>query len=121
METNPLITQILKIDYRSYDDYRFSCFFKWCSLYSELGVPLQALTTSKALYSWYCQQWLGLVEKAFKNDCKPYLDAKIQDAIVYLDFLSTYPEAIEGFYPSVLINKIKNDLKPLKKECKHTP
>ncbi|WP_435135788.1 hypothetical protein [Formosa sp. A9] len=121
METNSLITKTLKIDYKSYDDYRYTCFFKWCNIYTELGVPLQALATNRALYSWYCQQWLGIVEQAFCTDCKPYLEANITDTATYLDLLHTYSKAIEDFYPSVLINMIITDLKPLKKECKHIP
>lgn len=109
------IQDILKIDYKSYDDYRFSCYFSWCSFYTEFGLPLQALTTSKPLYDWYCQQWFGVVETAFKNDFKTYIDANVNDPNAYLDLLSTYPKAIEAYYPSVIFDMIKNELKPQKK------
>ena len=109
------ILDILRIDYRSYDDYRFSCYFSWCSLYTEFGSPLQALTTSKPLYDWYCQQWFGVVETAFKDDYKSYIEANVTASNRYLDLLATYPKAIEAYYPKVILDMIKNELKPQKK------
>lgn len=106
------ITDILKIDYRSYDDYRFTSFFGWCNIYAEWGIPLQALTTSKPLYKWYCQQWQGVVEKAFKADLKSYLDAHIDDPLRYAELITDYPKAIEKNYPQVILNMIKSELKP---------
>ncbi|MFY0714095.1 hypothetical protein J1D01_10490 [Seonamhaeicola sp. NFXS20] len=108
------IQDILKIDYRSYDDYRFSCFFSWCSFYTELGLPLQSLTTSKPLYDWYCQQWAGVVEEAFKNDFKNYLEAGINEPNRYLELLATYPKSIENYYPSVIFEMIQKQLTPEK-------
>lgn len=104
------ILQILKLDYKSYDDYRFSCFFSWCSLYSEL-LPLQALATSKHLYEWYCTQWRGVVENAFINDNKSFIDANINAPHKYLDLLALYPKAIEGYYPSIIFEMITNELR----------
>lgn len=106
--------EILKLDYKSYDDYRFTCFFKWCDFYTEYGLPLQSMVNNKALYNWYCQQWFGVVELAFKEDFKDYLSANIQDSNTYLELLASYPEAIEKYYPSVIFNMIKESLKPQK-------
>jgi len=111
--------EILKLDYKSYDDYRFTCFFKWCNLYAEYGLPMQAMVTNKPLYKWYCQQWMGVVEQAFRNEFKSYIDANISEPNTYLELLSEYPEAIEKHYPSAIFNMIKNELKPTKNENIH--
>ncbi|WP_166964688.1 hypothetical protein [Yeosuana marina] len=110
------IQDILKTDYKTYDDYRFSYFFEWClKQCTDQCLPLQSLVTSKPLYDWYCQQWLGVVETAFKNDFKAYIQANVNDPNTYLELLSAYPKTIEGYYPSVILYMIKNELKPQKK------
>lgn len=106
------ITEILKVDYRSYDDFRFTYFIDWCLKYGqERSLPLQSLACSKPLYEWYCSQWLGLVETSFKSDVKDYLAAGISDPQLYFDLISVYPDRIEYYYPSVILEVIQNKLK----------
>lgn len=113
------IHDILKIDYRSYDNYRFSYYFEWCLKHCiDHCLPLQALTTSKPLYDWYCQQWAGVVEQAFKSDFKSYIDADLNEPNRFLELLATYPKSIEGYYPSAIFEMIQNQLTPQKKNEK---
>lgn len=104
------IHKILKIDDQAYRDYQFTCFFKWCDYYTEYGLPLQAMVNNKQLFKWYCQQWKGVVEKAFKKDNQAYIEANIQDAKIYLELLASYPQVIDAYYPSAIFKKIQTQL-----------
>lgn len=105
----PKILQTLRLTYAQYDNYRESCFMRWCQKYAHLeAISLRALYSHDGLRNWYQTHWLINVEGAFLKDHDQYL--ALEDVTVELqDLFLTYPKHLEANYPKPLLDLIKQE------------
>lgn len=105
----PKILQTLRLTYAQYDNYRESCFMRWCQKYAHLeAISLRALYSHDGLRNYYQTHWLISVEKAFLKDNAEYL--ALEDVTLELqDLFLTYPKQLEENYPKALLELIKKE------------
>jgi len=105
------IIKTLGINYRTYNDVRHSYFTKWCSkIAHDYAIPHRYLVKNDHLYNWYLTQWINYVEFPYVNECKIYVNAKIDDPDSYQKLFHFYPSTIYDYYPNELLKKIKIEL-----------
>ncbi|HUH35116.1 MAG TPA: hypothetical protein VL022_04720 [Moheibacter sp.] len=105
----PLILRTLRLTYAQYDNYRESCFMRWCTKYAMYeAVSLRTLYTHDGLRNWYQTQWLVMVERKFLKEHHDFL--QLEDATGELqDLFLTYAPSLEANYPKPLLELIKSE------------
>lgn len=103
------------MDYKAYDDLRFSHYLNYCICLTEYGYPLQATVKNDHLLAWYFNQWINMVEKPLLHQIKDFVESGIDEPSFYNDLLKTYVNDINDFYPRIILKVISESLKPQQK------
>lgn len=111
------ILKALRFDYKTYDDYRFNKFCRWC-IKNQYSLPLQRMISNENLYNWYCDNWIEMVERPFYHNNKEFIDSEIDAPDNYMMLFEDYTSTINEYYPSTLLNHIKRDFKQQLKQLK---
>lgn len=109
--THQIIKAIQCGGYIAYDNYRETCFLKWCIKYAnQFNISLRVLQTNDIIRNWYHEQWMLLVERPFVKmygDQFHKDDAEITSALQEL--ICQFPISIENFYPSGVLTMLKKE------------
>jgi hypothetical protein len=102
------IRKVLNVNYTHYSNYRHSRFEKWCHIYAcKKGICKRRLINHEGLYNWYCDQWNTIVENLFYQDNQHYIESSVEHPQAYWDLFHSYPNAIDGFFPGILLTMIQ--------------
>lgn len=108
MNVNEQILKALGVSYKTYDDYRYSCFLDWCAQYGlKLNLSIRQLSQNKNLFNWYQTQWIYQVDNPFFRQVGEHIESGVQDLQYYWEVYETFPGTLLKVYPGVLLQMIK--------------